>query len=107
MKNVLKIFRLVVLAILFSAGAASAQQPALKVATFDLGKVFTNFYKFKLAQVSVDDRRNQILKDENGMMDDLKKGENEYKALIAAANDQSLSADERDKKKTLADAKLK
>ena len=106
MKNALKIFCPVLL-LLLSAGIASAQTSTFKIATFDLGKVFTNFYKFKLAQVSLDDRRNQILKDENGMMDDLKKGEIEYKGLIAAASDQSLAADERDRKKVAAEAKLK
>src|SRR4051812_47617025 len=102
MKTMLKIFCLVLLC----AGTASAQ-PTLKIATFDLGKVFTNFYKTKFAEVSIDDRRTQILKDENGMMEDLKKGETEYKTLLGAASDQALSTDERDRKKVAADAKLK
>jgi len=107
MKNVLK-FACPILLLLLSAVVVDAQQqPSLKIATFDLGKVFTNFYKTKLAEVSINDRRTQILKDENGMIEDLKKGEIEYKALLAGSNDQALSADERDKKKLAADTKLK
>ena len=41
------------------------------------------------------------------MVDNLKKGDAEYKTLVAAANDQALSADEREKNKKAADAKLK
>jgi len=106
MKNVLKLFCPVLLLVALSTGIVSAQ-PVPKIATFDLGKVFTNYYKTKLAEVSINDRRNQILKDENGMMEDLQKGEAEYKGLLADANNQVLSQDERDKKKVAADAKLK
>ncbi|HXE43148.1 MAG TPA: OmpH family outer membrane protein [Candidatus Baltobacteraceae bacterium] len=86
---------------------ATAQAQTLKIATVDLGKVFTNYYKTKLAQGDLDNRKNQIFKDENSMLEDLKKGDTDYKALLASASDQALSQDERDKKKQAADAKLK
>jgi len=106
MKTLLKIVLLSLM--LLPAGIASAQTaPAPKIATFDLGKVFTNYYKTKLADANIKDRQNQILKDENSMIEDYKKGEADYKALVAAANDQALSADQRDKKKVAADAKYK
>lgn len=107
MKYILSLFLSAVLLVVLSAGHASAQTQTAKIATVDLGKVFTNFYKTKMAQVSLDASKNQILKDENTMLEDLKKGEGDYKLLLAAANDQALSADQRDKKKVAADAKLK
>jgi Skp family chaperone for outer membrane proteins len=41
------------------------------------------------------------------MKDDLKKGSDDYQTLLEQANDQALSADERDKRKQSADDKLK
>src|SRR6185295_4201467 len=52
-------------------------------------------------------RKTQIFKDENSMLEDLKKGDTDYKTLLASASDQALSSDERDRKKQAADAKLK
>ncbi|HZF01164.1 MAG TPA: OmpH family outer membrane protein [Methylomirabilota bacterium] len=104
MKNILKfIFPAILLIAL--GGSALAQTP--KIATVDLGKVFTNYYKTKLAQVNLDDQKKQIIKDETALLDDLKKGDAEYKQLLDQANDQALSTDERDKNKKAADAKLK
>jgi outer membrane protein len=102
MKNILRILLPAMLLVAFSV-----QAQTLKIATVDLGKVFTNFYKTKLAQADLDDRKNQIFKDENGMNEELIKGQTDWKALVAASADQSLSQDERDKKKQAADAKLK
>lgn len=104
MKNVLRIILPAILLMAFSTAPALAQA---KVATVDIAKVFKNYYKTKLAQSSIDDRQSQIEKDKAGMIDDLKKGDAEYKTLLSAANDQALSAEERDKKKVAADAKLK
>ncbi|HXE42348.1 MAG TPA: OmpH family outer membrane protein [Candidatus Baltobacteraceae bacterium] len=105
MRHILKIiFPVIVLAVLLNV-SASAQ--TLKIATVDVGKVFTNYYKFKLAQANITDQQNRIMKDENDMVENLKKGDTEYKSLLASANDQALSADQRDKNKKSADAKLK
>lgn len=104
MKN---IFKIILTAILLVSFSSVLQAQTLKIATVDLGKVFTNYYKTKLAQADLDDRRTQIFKDENSMLEDLKKGDADYKTLVAAASDQALSQDERDKKKQAADAKLK
>ncbi|HXF10880.1 MAG TPA: OmpH family outer membrane protein [Desulfuromonadaceae bacterium] len=104
MKNVLKLILPAILLIAFSIAPASAQG---KIGTVDLSKLFKNYYKTKLAQSALDDRKAQVDKDLAGMADDLKKGDGEYKSLLTAANDQALSQDERDKKKVAADAKLK
>jgi outer membrane protein len=86
------------------SGSALAQT---KIATVDLKKLFDNYYKTKLAQVSIQERAAQLDKDDKGMKDDLKKGGDDYQSLVQQANDQALSAEERDRRKQSADDKLK
>ncbi len=78
-----------------------------KIATVDVAKLFKDYYKTKLAQADLDQRKAQIDKDESSMLDDLKKGNTDYQQLLDDANDQALSADERTAKQQAADAKLK
>jgi outer membrane protein len=86
------------------SGSAFAQT---KVATADLRKLFDNYYKTKLAQAAIQDRATQLDKDDKGMKDDLKKASDDYQQLLAQANDQAISADERDRRKQNAADKLK
>jgi outer membrane protein len=88
----------------FMGGSALAQT---KIATVDLKKLFDNYYKTKLASAALDERRDQLDKDDKSMKDDLKKGGDDYQKLVQQANDQALSADERDRRKQSADDKLK
>ncbi len=86
------------------SGSALAQT---KIATVDLRKLFDNYYKTKLAQAAIQERAAQLDKDDKSMKDDLKKGGEDYQKLLQQANDQAISADERDKRKQAADDKLK
>jgi outer membrane protein len=104
MKNILKTFLPVILLMTILSGSALAQT---KIATVDLKKLFDSYYKTKLAQVSIQERATQLDKDDKGMKDDLKKGGDDYQALVQQANDQALSAEERDRRKQAADDKLK
>ena len=88
----------------FMSGSALAQT---KIATVDLRKLFDNYYKTKLAQAAIQDHAAQLDKDDKSMKDDLKKGGDDYQALLQQANDQALSADERDRRKQAAADKLK
>jgi len=84
--------------------------PALaqtKIATVDLRKLFDGYWKTKQAQVALNDRKTQLDKDDKGMRDDLKKGSDEYQKLLEQANDQAISADERDRRKQAVADKLK
>ncbi|MGP8218356.1 MAG: OmpH family outer membrane protein [Limisphaerales bacterium] len=84
--------------------------PALaqtKIVTVDLRKLFDGYWKTKQAQIALNDRKVQLDNDDKSMRDDLKKGGDEYQKLLAQANDQVLSADERDKRKQAAADKLK
>jgi outer membrane protein len=85
-------------------GSALAQT---KIATVDLKKLFDNYYKTKLAQAAIQERASQLDKDDKSMKDELKKGSDDYQKLVQQANDQALSADERDRRKQAADDKLK
>jgi outer membrane protein len=104
MKNILRMVVPAFLLMAFMGGSALAQT---KVATVDLKKLFDNYYKTKLAQAAIQERAAQLDKDDKSMKDDLKKGSDDYQALLQQANDQALSADERDRRKQSADDKLK
>ncbi len=104
MKNILRTILPAILLMAFMSGSALAQT---KIATVDLKKLFDNYYKTKLAQAAIQERAAQLDKDDKSMKDDLKKGGDDYQALLEQANDQALSADERDKRKQSAADKLK
>jgi outer membrane protein len=104
MKMILRTVFPTVLLLAFMGGSALAQT---KIATVDLKKLFDNYYKTKLAQAAIQERASQLDKDDKSMKDDLKKGSDDYKKLVQQANDQALSADERDRRKQSADDKLK
>ncbi len=93
-----------VLLLVFLSGSAIAQP---RTATVDMRKIFDNYYKFKLAQAAIQDHKNQLDKDDKSLRDDLQKATDEYQSLLAQANDQAISADERDRRKQAAADKLK
>ena len=78
-----------------------------KIATVNISKLFDGYYKTKLVQADLDQRGQQVQKDEKGMMDDLKTANTDYEQLLGEANDQALSSDERSQKSQAADAKYK
>jgi outer membrane protein len=104
MMKILRTMLPVFLLMAFMGGSALAQT---KIATVDLRKLFDNYYKTKLAQAAIQERADQLDKDDKSMKDDLKKGSEDYQALLEQANDQALSSDERDRRKQAAADKLK
>jgi Skp family chaperone for outer membrane proteins len=78
-----------------------------KIGTVDMRKLFDGYWKTKQAQTALNDRKAQLDKDDKSMRDDLKKGGEEYQKLLEQANDQAISADQRDKRKQAAADKLK
>ncbi|HEY3860894.1 MAG TPA: OmpH family outer membrane protein [Verrucomicrobiae bacterium] len=91
---------------LLSAGIAGLALPGRaaeqKIATFNLRKAFDGYYKtiqstaaLKSEAADVDKERSQLV--ENG-----RKHDDEWRKLIDKANDQSLSAEEREKSKKAA-----
>lgn len=86
------------------AGSAAAQG---RIATVDLRKVFDNYWKTKQADASLKDNASEKEKQHKEMMDTWKKTKDDYQKLLADANDQAVSQDEREKRKKSAEEKLK
>jgi outer membrane protein len=78
-----------------------------KVATVDLRKIFDNYWKRKQADAAIKERAAEMEKENASMMKDYNKAKEEYKTILEAANDQAVSTQEREKRRTAADEKLK
>ena len=104
MKNVLlKLIAGCVLMLLLGSSAWAQG----RIATIDLRKVFDNYWKTKQADSNLKDRAGDMEKEHKNMLEDWKKAKEDYNALLASANDQAISSDERDRKKRSAEEKLK
>ena len=78
-----------------------------RIATVDLRKIFDNYWKTKQADAALKDRGADIEKDHKTMLEDWKKAKDEYQTLLTDANNQTLSLEERDKRKKSAEEKFK
>jgi outer membrane protein len=85
---------------ILSAGAQT------KIATIDLRKVFDKYYKTILADASLKEKATDLDKQRKNMIDDYKKANEDYKKALDGANDQAVSAEEREKRKKAAESKL-
>lgn len=93
-------------AVLLFVSATSALAEG-RLATVNLSRLFDDYWKTKQAKAKFEDQKADLEKEGKGMIADLNKGETEYKALLAAANDQAISDAERDLKKKEAEEKLR
>ncbi len=87
-----------------TVASASAQT---KIATVDMKKLFNGYYKTKLAQTSLENRKTELRKEIKDMADGLDKAQADYKKLLDQAGDPAISSDERDKQKQAAADKAK
>jgi outer membrane protein len=78
-----------------------------RIATVDLRKIFDTYWKTKQADAALKDRQADLEKDDKTMRDDWKKAKDEYQSLLTDANNQTLSIEERDKRKKAAEDKFK
>src|SRR2546430_5254117 len=85
-------------------GSALAQG---RIATIDLNKAFSNYWKKKEAEANLRDQESDMLKERDSMVQDARKARDAYQKLLNDANDQTLSTDERDKRKRQAEDKYK
>jgi outer membrane protein len=84
--------------------------PALaqtKIGTVDLRKVFDGYWKTKQAQAQLNAHKAELDQDDKTQRDAMKKGGEEYQKLLEQANDQAISAEERDRRKQGVADKLK
>lgn len=104
MTNLLRRLIPALLLLSFLGGSALAQN---RIATVDLRKVFDGYWKKKQAEAALKERNADMEKEDRNMVDDYKKVKDDYQSLLASANDQAVSTEERDKRKTAAEEKLR
>lgn len=102
-----KMTRGMILAGLLAVACAFNAQAQTRIGIVDYKKVVAGYWKTKEATAALKDRREDLLKELKGLGEDIKKGEDEYRKLSDDANDQAVSAEERDKRKKAAETKLK
>src|SRR5438874_13680765 len=85
------------------AGSASAQT---KIGLIDLRKVFDDYYKTKAADALLKDRAVDLEKQEKGLKEQYQKAVDDYKKGLDDANNQAVSADEREKRKKSSETSL-
>jgi Skp family chaperone for outer membrane proteins len=78
-----------------------------KVATVDMRKLFSGYYKTKIAENILDGKKNDLRKELKDMADGLDQAQADYKQLLEQANDQAISAEERSRRNQAAADKLK
>jgi Skp family chaperone for outer membrane proteins len=78
-----------------------------KVATVDMRKLFNGYYKTKSAETILDGKKTELRKELKDMADGNDKAKADYKQLVEQANDQAISAEERDRRKQAVADKLK
>lgn len=99
----LKKFLLTVVAT--AALASTAAQAQVKFGVVDLKKVFEGYWRTKQSDTQLRERAADFEKVGKGMLEDYKKATEEFKQIAESANDQVVSADERDKRKKEAEKK--
>ena len=89
--------------ILTLASPALAQP---KIAVIDLRKVFDKYYKTQAANTILQEEVAKIQKEGKAHLEAHQRAVDEYKKALDDANNQAVSADERDKRKKAAETKL-
>lgn len=103
----MKNLRLTILTVAVLAAMSFSAAAQTKLASVDLKKIFSGYWKTKQANVALENRQTELRKEMKDMADGLDKAETDYKQLLDQANDPAISADERDKRKLSASAKAK
>lgn len=78
-----------------------------RIATVDLGRVFTNYWKTKQAQLVIDQQKSDIESKRNDMTGTFTNAMEDYRKMLDAVNDPAVSSQERDKRKKATEDKLK
>ena len=99
----LRITTLVTCAVLLACSARAADS---KIGTIDLQKVFTKYYKTDLANAAIQEEVGGLQKDNKALIEEHTKAVDDYKKALDEANNQAVSAEEREKRKKEAEGKL-
>ncbi len=90
--------------VLLLAFPAPAQ---VKIAVIDLRKLFDNYYKTKAATARLKERGAEMDKELQALRSQYEKAAEAYKKALDDANNQAVSAEEREKRKKAAEGKLR
>src|SRR5271157_3346688 len=93
------LFGRIVPALLLTLMMSSSGWAQGRIATVDLRKVFDNYWKTKQADAALKDRAADLEKDHKSMLDEWKKAKDEYQGMLTEANNQTLSLEERERRK--------
>ncbi len=103
----MKMIRTTILTISLLACLSMPAFAQSKVATVDMRKLFSGYYKTKIAETILDGKKTDLRKEIKDMADGLDKAQTDYKQLLEQANDQAISAEERARRNQAAADKLK
>jgi Skp family chaperone for outer membrane proteins len=104
MKNWLRRYIPILLLLSVASGPAMAQG---KIATVDMKKIFDRYWKKKAAEDRLKDQQAGMEKEEKNMKEEFNQLKEEYNTLNNSTGDSNISPEERDKRKKLADDKMK
>lgn len=102
-----KSFRSLLLVAALIIGSCSLTQAQGRMATVDLVKVFTDYWKTKQSKLALEESKTEIKKEFETMQDTHKKLVQQYQKLVTDANDQAVSSEERDKRKKALEPRAK
>ena len=77
-----------------------------RIAVINLRTVFDGYYKTKAADATLKERTGEFKKEKTAMVEDYQKLTEDYKKAMEDANNQAISADEREKRKKAAEDSL-
>jgi len=103
----MKKLRTTILTILLLAVLSVPALAQTKIATVDMDKLFKGYWKTKQAEVALNQRVADLQKEIKDMASGLDTAQADYSQLLEQADDQALSAEERDKRRQAAADKLK
>jgi outer membrane protein len=86
---------------------AMPMQAQTKTGIINLKKVFDSYWKTKQADSQLKERAGEFDKQRKELIDGYQKANEEYQKLLEGANDQTLSTDEKEKRKKSAESKLR
>jgi outer membrane protein len=103
----MKMIRTTILTISLLACLSMPAFAQSKVATVDMRKLFSGYYKTKIAETILDTKKTDLRKEIKDMADGLDQAQADYKQLLEQANDQAISAEERARRNQAVADKLK
>jgi outer membrane protein len=102
-----KSFRMVALLVSVLVLGSVAAEAQNRIATVELTQIFEKYWKTKRARLALADLKADLKKDLDTMNEAHKKLVGQYQKMVADANDQAVSSEEREKRRKLLEAKVK